>query len=182
VGFSSPGPGPVRLYSTGDGELFTVQADNLLPPRQDAEAALLFGRNGSALCLLRGNGAGAPAQLGRSRAPYKGWSWSGLNVSLSLPNMLELADGRVIVAGSTPGSDARIALWWLDPEAGTLREFLQLPSGGESGRPGLAFHDGLLWIAYHSSHEGRAMIYLARVKLLSATERKKPVDGLTYGP
>jgi hypothetical protein len=95
--------------------------------------------------------------------------------------MLELADGRVIVAGSTPGSDARIALWWLDPEAGTLKEFLQLPSGGESGRPGLAFHDGMLWVAYHSSHEGRAMIYLAHVKLLSSTERKKPANGLTFG-
>ena len=79
MGYSSPGPGPVRLYSSGDGERFTVQADNLLPPRQDAEAGLLFGRDGSALCLLRGDGAGSPAQLGKSRAPYKAWSWSGLN-------------------------------------------------------------------------------------------------------
>ena len=181
VGFSSPGPGPVRLYSSGDGERFTLQADNLLPPRQDGEAGLLFGRNGSALCLLRGEGAVAPAQLGKSRAPYKGWSWTGLNVSLSAPNMVELTDGRVIVAGSIPGSDARIAVWWLDPETGTLTEFLRLPSGGESGRPGLAFHEGVLWVAYHSSHEGRAMIYLARVKLLSATSAKKPAGRIGLG-
>jgi hypothetical protein len=181
VGFSSPGPGPVRLYSTGDGEVFTVQADNMVPPRQDAEAGLLFGRNGSALCLMSGDGAGSPAQLGRSRAPYRAWSWSSLNTVVAAPNMVELADGRVIVAGSIPGDDARIVLWWLDPELGTLKEFLRLPSGGESGRPGLALHEGMLWIAYHSSHEGRAMIYLARVKLLSATERKKPASGLTFG-
>lgn len=181
VGYSSPGPGPVRLYSSGDGERFSVQADNLLPPRQDAEAGLLFGRDGSALCLLRGDGAGSPAQLGKSRAPYKAWSWSGLNTSVAAPNILELADGRVIVAGSIPGNDARIALWWLDPEHGTLKEFLRLPSGGESGSPGLALHEGMLWLAYHSSHEGRAMIYLARVKLLPATNAKKPADGLTLG-
>ncbi len=180
-GYSSPGPGPVRLYSSGDGERFTVQADNLVPPRQDAEAGLLFGRGGSALCLLRGDGAGSPAELGKSRAPYRAWSWSGLNASVAAPSMVELADGRVIVAGSIPGNDARIALWWLDPERGTLKELLRLPSGGDSGRPGLAWHEGMLWVAYHSSHEGRAMIYLARVKLLPATERKKPSNGLTFG-
>ncbi len=179
VGYSSPGPGPVRLYSSGDGERFTIQADNLVPPRQDAEAGLLFGRDGNALCLMRGDGAGAPAQLGTSRAPYKAWSWSVLNASVATPNVLELADGRIIVAGSIPGNEARIALWWLDPERGTLKEFLRLPSGGESGRPGLASHEGILWIAYHSSHEGRAMIYLARVKLLAATNAKKPANGLT---
>lgn len=179
VGYSRSGPGPVRLYSSGDGERFTVQADNLVPPRQDAEAGLLFGRDGSALCLLRGDGADSPAQLGKSRAPYKAWSWSGLNAAVAAPNMLELADGRVIVAGSIPGNDARIALWWLDPERGTLREFLRLPSGEESGRPGLALHEGMLWVGYHSSHEGRAMIYLARVRLLPATNAKKPSNGLT---
>jgi hypothetical protein len=181
VGYGSPGAGPVRLYSSGDGERFTVLADNLLPPRQNAEAGLLFGRDGSALCLMRGDGAGSPAQLGKSRAPYRAWSWSGLNAAVGAPNMLELADGRVIVAGSIPGNDARIALWWLDPERGTLKEFLRLPSGGDSERPGLASQEGMLWVAYHSSHEGRAMIYLARIKLLSGTERKQPTNGLTLG-
>jgi hypothetical protein len=181
VGYGNPGPGPVRLYSSGDGERFTLQADNLLPPRQDAEAGLLFGRDGSALCLMRGDGAGSPAQLGKSRAPYRAWSWSGLNAIVAAPNMLELADGRVIVAGSVPGSEARIALWWLDTERGTLKEFLRLPSGGDAERPGLASHEGMLWVAYHSSHEGRAMIYLARVKLLPAVSAKKPSNGLTLG-
>lgn len=181
VGYGNPGPGPVRLYSSGDGERFTIQADSLFPPRQDAEAGLLFGGDGSALCLMRGDVAGTPAQLGKSRAPYKAWSWSGLNTAVAAPNMLELADGRVIVAGSIPGNDARIALWWLDTERGTLKEFLRLPSGGDSGSPGLAFHEGMLWLAYHSSHEGRAMIYLARVKLLAATNAKKASNDLTLG-
>jgi hypothetical protein len=181
VGYGSPGPGPVRLYSSADGERFTVQAAELLPPRQNAEAGLVFGRNGNTLCLMGGDGTGSPAQLGKSRAPYKAWSWSSLNAGVSAPNMVELADGRVIVAGSILGDDARIALWWLDPESGTLKEFLRLPSGGESGRPGLAWHEGMLWVAYHSSHEGRAMIYLARVKLVSATNVKKPAGRLTLG-
>jgi hypothetical protein len=48
--------------------------------------------------------------------------------------------------------------------AGTLKKFLVLPSGGDTGYPGLVFFDGLLWVSYHSSHEGKSGIYLAKVK------------------
>ena len=54
---------------------------------------------------------------------------------------------------------------WLDPEAGRLEEFLTLPSGGDTSYAGLAWHDGRLWVSYYSSHEGKASIYLAQVKL-----------------
>jgi hypothetical protein len=46
-----------------------------------------------------------------------------------------------------------------------LKEVLALPSGGDTGGAGLAFHDGLVWVSYHSSHEGKTGIYVARVKL-----------------
>jgi hypothetical protein len=29
----------------------------------------------------------------------------------------------------------------------------------------MAWHDGLLWVSYYASHEGKATIYLARVKV-----------------
>ena len=29
----------------------------------------------------------------------------------------------------------------------------------------MVVHDGLLWVSYYSSHEGKASIYLAKVKL-----------------
>jgi hypothetical protein len=29
----------------------------------------------------------------------------------------------------------------------------------------MVWHDGLLWISYYSSHEGKANIYLAKVRL-----------------
>jgi len=54
---------------------------------------------------------------------------------------------------------------WLDPQAGTLTEFLKLPSGGDTSYPGLVWHDGLLWVSYYSSHEGKTSVYLAKVKL-----------------
>jgi hypothetical protein len=50
---------------------------------------------------------------------------------------------------------------------------LTLPSGGDTSYPGLAWHDGLLWMSYYSSHEGKAAIYLAKVKLPPAAV---PID------
>ena len=37
--------------------------------------------------------------------------------------------------------------------------------GGDTSYPGMVWHDGLLWLSYYSSHEGKTAIYLARVKL-----------------
>ena len=42
---------------------------------------------------------------------------------------------------------------------------LHLPSGGDCSYPGMVWHDGLLWMSYYSSHEGKTSIYLAKVRL-----------------
>ena len=46
-----------------------------------------------------------------------------------------------------------------------LTEFLPLPSGGDTSYAGMVLHDGLLWVSYYASHEGKTSIYLAKVKL-----------------
>jgi len=43
--------------------------------------------------------------------------------------------------------------------------FIRLPSGGDCSYPGLVWHEDLLWMSYYSSHEGKASIYLARIRL-----------------
>ena len=57
---------------------------------------------------------------------------------------MRLYDGRV-----------RTSLCWIDPQAGACTEFLELPSGGDTSYAGLVFHDGMLWVSYYSSHEGK---------------------------
>jgi hypothetical protein len=42
---------------------------------------------------------------------------------------------------------------------------LQLPSGGDTSYPGMVWHEGILWMSYYSSHEGKTSIYLARIRL-----------------
>jgi hypothetical protein len=49
--------------------------------------------------------------------------------------------------------------------AGGYEPVLTFPSGGDTSYPGLVWHDGLLWMSYYSSHEGKTSIYLAKIKL-----------------
>jgi hypothetical protein len=152
-----------RLYRSPDG----VQFDTLVPTLFDRgfpnESALLFRPDGSALCLLRRDGKEATGQLGRSRPPFTDWTWTDLGVKIGGPALLALPDGRIVAGVRLHDGKVRTALCWLDPEAGKLTEFLPLPSGGDSSYPGLAWHDGKLWVSYYSSHEGKANIYLAEV-------------------
>jgi hypothetical protein len=48
---------------------------------------------------------------------------------------------------------------------GRYEPALTLPSGGDTSYPGMLWHDGLLWLSYYASHEGKTAIYLARVKV-----------------
>jgi len=62
----------------------------------------------------------------------------------------------------------RTSLCWIDPQEGKLSEFLRLPSGGDTSYPGMVLHDGILWVSYYASHEGKTSIYLAKVRILAA--------------
>jgi hypothetical protein len=77
---------------------------------------------------------------------------------------LRLSDGRLVAAVRLYDGGARTSLCWVE-RAGKLTEFLKLPSGGDTSYAGLVARDGLLWVSYYSSHEGKTSIYLAKVRL-----------------
>jgi hypothetical protein len=66
------------------------------------------------------------------------------------------------VSRSYPGG-AKTVLARMSNE--TYEPVLTFPSGGDTSYAGLVWHDGLLWVSYYSSHEGKSSIYLARVRL-----------------
>ena len=154
------------LYRGGNGRLdaFEVFVENLRGQGQPSEATIRFLPDRTALCLLRCDGEPSSSQLGRSRPPYKEWSWQDLGVRIGGPEFLRLPDGRLFATVRLVDGGPRTAVCRLDPEAGTLREVLALPSGGDTSYAGMVWHQGLLWISYYSSHEGKAAIYLARVE------------------
>lgn len=155
----------IRLYHSRDGVAFETLAASIFDRGYPNETSLVFLEDGSCLCLLRRDGKAPTAQLGRSEPPYVKWTWKDLGVRLGGPRMIRLPDGRLLAAGRRYEGGTRTVLHWLDADKGRLKEFQRLPSGGDTSYPGLVLHAGLLWVSYYSSHEGKARIYLAKVRL-----------------
>lgn len=157
----------VRLYRTRDGRTFDPLVDNLFASGSPSESGLVFLDDGTLLCLLRRDEGTRTGMLGTARPPYTdaSWSWRDLGVPIGGPQMIRLPDGRLVAGVRLYDKKVRTSLGWVDPQGATFREFLSLPSGGDTSYPGLVWHDGLLWVSYYASHEGKTSIYLAKVKL-----------------
>jgi hypothetical protein len=133
---------------------------------QPTEATLAF-EGKQMLCLQRRDGKPNTAMLGVSMPPYKDWTWKDLEMYFGGPNFLKTPDGTWLAAGRlVVKGKAQTAICRLDVAEGKLQTLMTLPSGGDTSYPGLAWHDGELWVSYYSSHEGKTSIYLARVKMV----------------
>lgn len=155
----------VRLYRSRCGRVFETVVPSVFDAGYPNETAMLFLEDDTALCLLRRDGDDPSAQLGRAQPPYESWQWTDLGVKIGGPAMIRLPDGRIVAAVRLYDDHVRTSLMWLDPDAGRLTEFLELPSGGDTSYPGLVAHEGELWVSYYSSHEEKTCVYLARIGL-----------------
>lgn len=172
VGYSTTAEKYLRLYTSKDGVFFKALADQMYSG-DASESALFSGEEDSLYCVSQHEGS---SLLGISRPPYRGWTWRELDTRIAAPNILQLPDGRLVIAGRFHAEESRTALGWLDPKEGTVTRFLTLPSGGDNSSPGLVWYDGILWVSYHSSHEGKASVYLAKVKVPTLETRKRTFD------
>jgi len=182
VGYSMDQGSPGVLFTTRDGKSWEPLGTAIFPGGNGSETSIVFGADHTAYCLLRAGGPTPQAgqrmmgQFGVAKPPYKTWTWTDLGrPHIGGPKLIQLQDGRFLGSGRIVG---RTILFWIDPEKGTLQEFLLLPSGGQGGTSyaGLVEHEGMVWISYYSGHEspivpGRTYdhapvaIYLAKVKL-----------------
>jgi hypothetical protein len=156
---------PLRLYQSTDGKEFERLKDKLFDQGAPNETSLIFLEDDTCYCLLRRDGTPNNALLGTASPPYTEWDWKDLGKRIGGPHMVRLPDGRIVAAVRLLDGKARTSLCWLDPKAGTLDEFVKLPSGGDTSYAGLVWHDERLWVSYYSSHEGKTSIYLAKVRL-----------------
>jgi len=169
VSYATPEGRPfTALLASDDGTHFRALVPQWLGEGYPTEAVLRFGDDGVIVCLQRRDGA-APdnsAYIGISKPPYSEWQWHDLKIHLGGPNLIRIPSGRWIAAGRIHRDDGpKTELAWLDVEQKSLQPILQLPSGGDTSYPGLVWHDGMLWVSYYSSHEGKACIYLAKVQI-----------------
>jgi hypothetical protein len=130
---------------------------------QPNETTVRFLRSGEAMMLVRRETDDFGGWIGTSKPPYSDWKFAQTSVRLGGPDFIELPDGS-LVAGSRDHSQGKVKFSLFRVTRESLQPVLTLPSGGDCSYPGLVWHDGLLWVSYYSSHEGRTSIYLAKVK------------------
>jgi len=153
----------VVLYESSDGLAYReISAPHV--PGKPNEATVRFRRDGSAVSLVRREAGDAAGWIGLSKPPYLRWKWHAAGMRVGGPNFLIDSEGGLWAACrdyARTGPVTVIARMSIT----SLRPVLTLPSGGDCSYPGLVVHRGLLWVSYYSSHEEKAAIYLARVKL-----------------
>ena len=158
----------IRLYASQDGRKFETVVPRLHETGYPNETSIVF-HGETAYCLLRRDGTPNSGLIGTAQLPYTRWEWKDLGVRTGGPQMLRIPDGRFVAAVRLYDKRERTSLCWIDPQAGKLTEFLPLPSGGDTSYAGLVLHEGLLWVSYYSSHEGKTSIYLAKARLPAPT-------------
>jgi len=133
------------------------------------ETAFQFEPDGRIVAICRRGSA--TAQLCLSRPPYTLWERRDLDRYIGGP-LLARWGGRHVVGGRkfTGQRGPRTSLCWL--AGGNLKEFAELPSGGDNSYPGLVeLSSTRALVSWYSSHEsdekGRAItaIYLADLEL-----------------
>jgi hypothetical protein len=165
IGYDTLGERFVRLYRSEDGRHFEPLVATLFDEGYPNETSIVFLPDRTALCLLRRDGNPGTGKLGTAQPPYTAWQWKDVGMKIGGPHLLQLPDGRLVAGVRLYDGTVRTSLCWVDPVTGKLTEFVKLPSGGDCSYPGLVWHQKLLWVSYYSSHEGKASIYLARVRL-----------------
>lgn len=153
----------LKLVVSTDGEKYDLVTHLDVPGRPN-ETTLRFLPGGEMVALVRREGGNTKGWAGTSKPPYKEWSWKELPARIGGPNFVLHKNEPTVAAVRLYDKKVRTALCLFDAAAGTMEETLALPSGGDTSYAGLVWHDGLLWVSYYSSHEGKSAIYLARLK------------------
>jgi hypothetical protein len=157
-----------RLYGTGNGTNYIPIVSSLVSGN---EASVLFEPNGTGVMIVRRDTGDKNAVIGVSTpGDFSHWTFTESNLFVGGPNIIQLPDGRIVAAGRLTNGTERTSLMFLDPATGQMSEFLTLPSGGDTGYPGLVWHDNELWVSYYGSQSGKASVYVAQVSFANAPE------------
>jgi len=152
----------LRLFVSADGLKYDLVTP-LEVPGHPNETTLRFLPDGELIALVRREAGNALGWIGSSRPPYTHWRWNETKHRLGGPNFIRVPDGSLWAAGRSYPGGTKTVIARMSRD--TYEPVLTLPSGGDTSYPGLVWHEGLLWVSYYSTHEGKSAIYLATVKL-----------------
>lgn len=165
------GKSGLTLLQTKDGLHYTPLCE-LDVPGSPNEASIRFTSDHKMTMVVRRGGGNGNGYWGISEPPYTQWHWKEIPIVLGGPDFLFLEGEEKVVLCSRCH---HIGVWcttsiYVGHADGThFHQVLVLPSGGDTGYPGLLIENGELIVSYYASHEAnwRPSIYLARIPLTS---------------
>src|SRR5262245_60200126 len=166
---SGPAEWKLKLVVSTDGVKYDL-ITHLDVPGHANESTLRFMPDGEMIALVRREGGNTFGWIGRSQAPYKEWTWKETQHRVGGPNFIRLPDGSLWFSSRTYPGGAKTAIGHMTAD-GSYTPELTFPSGGDTSYAGLVWHEGLLWMSYYSSHEGKTSIYLAKIKVPLQSEK-----------
>lgn len=168
--YSEPGdfesPWILTLFKTEDGRTYdTVKIEEV--SNHPSEATIRFLPDDTMIALLRRQGKG---WIGQSAPPYTEWHWHEILCRLGGPNFITLPDQSLWASSRLIVGKGETAKTFTATGPMTQKFYhpsLLLPSGGDTGYPGMVLFNNTLLISYYSSHEGKSNIYLASIYIRS---------------
>lgn len=153
----------LTLYAGENGVDFEKVTEFEVPGRPN-ETTLRFLPDGRMVALVRREADSRNAWVGHGAPPYTEWVWTELDHRIGGPDFIVLPGGAMWAGGRQYGPDGASTVLARMTTA-SYAPVYTLPSGGDTSYPGFAWHDGLLWMSYYASHEGKTSIYLAKFRL-----------------
>jgi hypothetical protein len=166
--YSNKGPEEwdARFVESDDGVHYRTVSDFKIPNRPN-EATARFLKNGDCVILIRREAGDKQAWIGISSAPFTGWKWKPAGMFIGGPDFIVLDDGSLIAGGrEVHPSPAGAGTFIGKMDLNSVTPIITLPGNGnwDCGYPGMVWHEGELWVSYYSSQDGKASIYLAKIK------------------
>ena len=166
----------LELHTSSDGVNWQSYVVKLFGEGYPNEVTLRFDDDQTCFALVRRDqveGKPSSAFLGVSKPDYTKWQWHDLGAQFNGfggPNLTKVSHNHWIGAGRMHDGGSHTALTYIDVQNGTMTKLLKLPSGGDTSYPGLVWYDGILYVSFYSSHEGKTSIYLAKVITVQTPE------------
>lgn len=151
----------LKLLKTTDGIKWKQVTEYDVKPMPN-EATIRFDNDDNMIILLRRE-AGANGMLGISYPPYLKCKWTELNYRLGGPDFIIL-NNLLCIGTRQYNTDGTRCVIYITDKNGRIKKTVELPGGGDTSYPGIVNYKGCLWVSYYSSHDGKASIYIARIK------------------